>query len=82
MSQNCIVSVKFLINSVKSLGSFKCLAKLIEKINSNETNFCQCFKRKSYPRIIKCTTNYFSSSTTNNFLIANLLHFCRNHERL
>jgi hypothetical protein len=39
-------------------------------------------KRKSYSHIIKRITNYFSSSTMNNFLIANLLHFCRNHERL
>jgi hypothetical protein len=26
--------------------------------------------------------NFVSSSTMNNFLIANLLHFCRNHKRL
>jgi hypothetical protein len=32
--------------------------------------------------IIKRITNYFSSLTMNNFLIASLLHFCRNHERL
>jgi hypothetical protein len=60
------------------LGNFK----LIEKINSKETNFCQWFKRKSYSYIIKRITNFVSSSTMNNFLIANLLHFYRNHERL
>jgi hypothetical protein len=60
----------------------ECLGKFIEKIHSKETNFCQCFKRKSYSHIIKPITNYVSSSTINNFLIANLLHFRRNHERL
>jgi hypothetical protein len=55
---------------------------LIEKINSKETNFCQWFKRESYSHIIKRITNFVSSSTMNNFLIANLLHFCLKHERL
>jgi hypothetical protein len=63
-------------------GKFKFSLNRLKKINSKETNFCQCFKRKSYSHIIKRITNYVSSSTINNFLIANLLHFCRNHERL
>jgi hypothetical protein len=65
------------------LGKFKfSLNRLRKSILLKETNFCQWFKRKSYSHIIKRITNFVSSATTNNFLIANLLHFCRNYERL
>jgi hypothetical protein len=64
------------------LGKFKFSLNRLKLLCILFFNFCQWFKRKSYCHIIKRITNYFSNFAMNNLLVANLLHFCRNHERL
>jgi hypothetical protein len=63
------------------LGKFKFSLNKLKKQILRKPVFVSASKEK-VSHIIKRITNYFSSSTMNNFLITNLLHFCRNHERL